>query len=414
MVKMNKELKDFLRPYWYSYNRAIISLKQLLVKPLKFLPYSSIDIGPPKGFHKSTLDWIDSLDPEIKQKSSYREIYPPHEICRIAPKTLEGQTIHWKFTREYNHQFSTTFVAEIPQGRVIFEAGFIIATDDKILADVSVEHRRTIQGHTLFSLWKLPPVYQITGKAVMLSTKGSDVYFHWMFEVLPRLELLRCSGIDFNDIDTFIFSTYHLPFQLETLKILEIPQPKIVTNRDRYHIQAEELIVPSWTGIPGHMPHWACDFLRRSFLTNACGKSLEPSPRIYISRAQCRHRQVCNEARVTEVLEKLGFKTVILESMSVVEQALLFSGAEVVVAPHGAGLSNLVFCQPGTKVIEFFSPNYVETHYWALSNQMELDYYYLIGKGKKPPEYKDPHWIWDDISIEIELLLKLTNIAGIN
>lgn len=43
---------------------------------------------------------------------------------------------------------------------------------------------------------------------------------------------------------------------------------------------------------------------------------------------------------------------VVLENMPLLDQIALFYGASCVVAQHGAGLSNILFCRPGTKVIE--------------------------------------------------------------
>ncbi|WP_442935781.1 glycosyltransferase family 61 protein [Nostoc sp.] len=62
-------------------------------------------------------------------------------------------------------------------------------------------------------------------------------------------------------------------------------------------------------------------------------------------------------------------------------QAKTLSNAEVIVAPHGAGLTNLIFCSQGTKVIEIFSPHYLNLTYWGLSNLMKLDYYYIISES---------------------------------
>jgi hypothetical protein len=59
----------------------------------------------------------------------------------------------------------------------------------------------------------------------------------------------------------------------------------------------------------------------------------------------------------------------------------IFNSAEVVIAPHGAGLSNLIFCNPGTKVIEIFHPNWMLPSFWMISHYMNLDYYFLLGKG---------------------------------
>jgi len=79
-------------------------------------------------------------------------------------------------------------------------------------------------------------------------------------------------------------------------------------------------------------------------------------------------------------LEPLGFQSVTLESLSVSAQAELLSSAEVVISPHGGGLTNLAFCRSGTKVIELFAPRYVYPCYWFLSNLAGLEYAYLVGK----------------------------------
>ncbi len=403
---MNRTLKDRLRPYWYAYNRALIPLKQLRVKPLTWISSSSLELGPPQGFYRTTRQWYDQLSPEDKQKSGYQEIHPAHTSQRKLPKTQSGD-IHWKFRQRETHHAQPTFVAQIPKGRVFGESGSILTPCDRLLGDISIEHRSTIEKHGLFTLWKLPAVHSLKGTAAVLSTQGSDVYFHWMFDVLPRLELLRLSGINFDDIDYFIFSSYHLPFQIQTLSQLGIPEHKIVTNRELTHIMADNLIVPSWASQPGEIPKWVCQFLRRTFLSTNNTNLSATLKKIYISRAKATHRKVINEEKLVDKLEEIGVESVILESKSMEEQTQCFASAHQIIGPHGAGLSNLVFCSPGTKVIEVFSPNYVETHYWVLSNALDLDYHYLIGEGEYPKEYQDPHWIWDDINLNLNHLFSL-------
>jgi tetratricopeptide (TPR) repeat protein len=72
---------------------------------------------------------------------------------------------------------------------------------------------------------------------------------------------------------------------------------------------------------------------------------------------------------------------VLLESMDLNEQIALFASAKVIVAPHGSGLTNIMFCKPGTKVIELMSPNYIRHYYWAISQQLNLEHYYITGKS---------------------------------
>jgi capsular polysaccharide biosynthesis protein len=86
------------------------------------------------------------------------------------------------------------------------------------------------------------------------------------------------------------------------------------------------------------------------------------------------------------------------------------------VAPHGAGLCNIVFCSPGTKVIEIFSPELVTLFYWKLSNQLGLDYYYMLGKGSAHSHAPDYPQSWDshaDIEVDLATLEESLDLAGI-
>ena len=73
--------------------------------------------------------------------------------------------------------------------------------------------------------------------------------------------------------------------------------------------------------------------------------------------------------------------TVFLEEMTLLEQIATFANAKTIVAPHGSGLTNLAFCSPNTKVVELFSPNYIRTDYWMISQQLMLQHYYLVGQN---------------------------------
>ena len=81
-------------------------------------------------------------------------------------------------------------------------------------------------------------------------------------------------------------------------------------------------------------------------------------------------------------LELLGFQRAILADMPIADQIALFRQAEIVVAPHGAGLAHIAWCKPGTKIIEFFpSPDgprgrvrNATYDYWLLSQLLGLAY----------------------------------------
>ncbi len=130
--------------------------------------------------------------------------------------------------------------------------------------------------------------------------------------------------------------------------------------------------------------------------------------RLYISRRKAKHRKVINDGDIEPYLQSLGFEPVLLESLTVAEQALAFQAAKIVVAPHGAGLTNLVFCRPDTVVIEIFSPSYINCCYWALSNWIGARYCFLLGSGER--EREDLFALGEDIHVDTNALEKVLQL----
>jgi len=85
-------------------------------------------------------------------------------------------------------------------------------------------------------------------------------------------------------------------------------------------------------------------------------------------------RKIHNLAQVEVFLSRYGFETVYLEGMSTRDQILLFQSAEFIIGPHGAGLSNLLFCEAGTKVIELSPESDIRPFFWMISDKLDLVY----------------------------------------
>ena len=238
-----------------------------------------------------------------------------------------------------------------------------------------------------------------------------------MFDILPRIELLRLSGIDLTSIDWFVINYSAKPFQKETLSWLEIPLEKVVSSDEASFIQAEELIAPSFPGYLDWVTFGTVKFLRQTFLTKVSMDGSKFGKKIYVSRARAQTRQVINEDAVTKFLSTLGFKTVYLEEMSILEQVALFANAEVVVSPHGSGLTNLVFCSPKTKVIELFSPYYTRTDYWVISQHLGLEHFYCLGENFNCPPLRNLMYqsaMAEDISVNLNSLELILKAAGVS
>jgi hypothetical protein len=105
-------------------------------------------------------------------------------------------------------------------------------------------------------------------------------------------------------------------------------------------------------------------------------------PRLYISRRGTKLRQITNEDEMIAGLKRLNFR--VLESRwdNHPQQLAAFSEAEVVVGVHGAGMSNIIFSSPGTRVLELFPNNHRKTSMLHLSAEHDLRHQPLFGSDE--------------------------------
>lgn len=291
---------------------------------------------------------------------------------------------------------TTYAVVAIPDGRVHTDNSAsvaILSPDNKLIGDVSFNYRRqkvvTPQENTIFlqNYFSRPMHYPGTVFSMLTGGAGLNNYFHWLVDTLPRLHLLNESGLK-NSVDRFLIPSYQYPYQQDSLNAFGISQDTIIEGRKHPHVTADILIASTAPrGKHSVIPEWICTFLRNSYLKSTAS-SLQSSPFIYVSRQDSAIRHVLNEEDLELLLASYGFQTVTLSKRSFSEQVNLFAHAKIVLAPHGAGLINLVFCQKHTSVIELFAQSYVKATYHDLSKKVGLDYYYLLCEGKQASTVK--------------------------
>jgi hypothetical protein len=86
-----------------------------------------------------------------------------------------------------------------------------------------------------------------------------------------------------------------------------------------------------------------------------------------------------------EVNSKLDINTKILENLKFEEQVRIFSQAEMVIAPHGAGITNIVFSNRNTDLIELV-PGYKTKNYLMYSEIAafkKINYYLIVDNSIK-------------------------------
>jgi len=187
----------------------------------------------------------------------------------------------------------------------------------------------------------------------------------------------------FDEIDYFLVPTYQFQYAKQYLDHLGIHKDKIIEEDDEPHIQADSLVFCSEIRREDHQPKWACDFLYTTFKSSF--NTTKREKLIYIARGDAaRSRKVVNEPELVALLKTFGFEVHFLSKLSVVDQARLFNSALMIVAVHGGGLSNLVYCEPGTKLLEIYPDKYVRHYFYDLCQKKDLVYDYLLCKSEKP------------------------------
>ena len=303
-----------------------------------------------------------------------RHVLPtPDVIGRTRAKRYQGGP----------HDTAAIDLLEFPGGTVLRLAGapVIVAADGVSVAeDVSSPFAPLMHSYNVNLAERVSEARHIRGRAlVVMSDIGDGNYCHWMLDELPRLALLQGR----TDV-TVVISAAPGPWRRETLGLFGFFGVRVVEVGPHEAVRADVLLVPSCTRDMQHPAHkasrWVLDVLRGSIdlpavaRLPAAGAETRPATRLYVGRGDSPTRKLLNEADLLNTLEPAGFVSVTMGGRSVREQVAMFARAEVIVALHGAALTNIAFCQPGTRLLEIFTPGRDTSAYGMIAGALGMPY----------------------------------------
>lgn len=362
------------------------------------------------GFHRDVWEWVASVSPGGDERIAPFDFGGSAEF--EVPKTIETE-IH-RYLMPYTHQPEGGYVAYIPNGRVWGPSGAILTSDGKLIFDLSQEYDKqlnrmlTVEEHPALYRQKAKKHRYLPGTAAVLTFCGSHNYFHWLYDVLPRLGMLRI--LNGSSSQTLVMNPNpHGSFVEDTLSMFGVSESSVIRTGDDMEIQADRLVVPSLM-MNSHYPPWATAIVRK-FMLPERDTTLHSPDRIFISRSKVSGRRLVNENEVIRYLEAHGFVPICLEDWTVAQQVQLFASAKAIVSPHGAGLANLAFCTKGTLVVEIFPIRHVVPTYWMISNHNKLDYYMMYGQDEGTTEERFSGLA--DFSVDLDRLEQTLRIAGL-
>lgn len=292
------------------------------------------------------------------------------------------------------YRFPAATLAAFPHARVAGAGVVVVTGDRRVLADsFSADHVLEGDGrflkrslavdldgarHTIPFVLHRPrgTVRRVEGPAVLVANHWQGNYHHWLVEVLPRLRAAL-------EEPALAAAPVLVPadgpaFQREALDLLGVdPARRLPFDGGEWDV--ERLYVPSPGSFAPHELRW----VRARALAG-----LEAPPGaaglLYVTRADATTRRVLNEAEVVGALQARGFEVVSLTGMPFREQVRRFAGARVVVGPHGAGLTNVLFAPPGAALVELTPADAVNHCFWLMANGLGLRYTFLGSAPQGP------------------------------
>lgn len=226
---------------------------------------------------------------------------------------------------------------------------------------------------------------------------GVHHYYHWSHDLIMGMR-----GVEaYLPVDTRLIVPEELSaFQTETLALLPLEDhPRIPFSRQGFwELENLYVITPRLkTQIDSSEPY---RWFRNAAMRRHEIREVKPTRRLYLTRRHDYHWRTTNEQDVEACLRRHGFETVAPAKLSFRDQVELFGQAELIVGT-GAGLFNMVFAPPGTKVLQFQEANRWVHALWTAASAMGFDYHYVLCDTVPNPNPRAPN---ADLSVPIDKL----------
>lgn len=283
---------------------------------------------------------------------------------------------------------------ELPESIVVGGVDFIFSKGKAIHHDMfePASHQCPGQnvGVTTFDRERLGLRLNLTQRAVHLKSgisligQCSQNYAHWLTETLPKLAMVD-TCIHYADFALLVDDGLH-PNIYESLELLNNSKRRVIKVSRWSAVTVENLVCLSSPGYERYVPQglsaraiapyvnrfssFALGLLRERAREATFGLDASSDSRAFYF-ARSRHsknvRQITNSDEIEALLKVRNISLCASDTLSFVEQIHTCQATDVLIAPIGAVLANMIFCRPGSRII-VLSPYYHEASYYYYSN----------------------------------------------
>jgi hypothetical protein len=232
------------------------------------------------------------------------------------------------------------------------------------------------------------------GRATWILERVYDNHSHWLTAHLPKLVLLRARG----GLGHVLLPRRLTPVMAASLRMLGLDPEGFPRFEPGGVLEVDELTAVQSDRFRPE--------LLRPVREALAPLGLEPRRRVFVSRARAQGRHLLEEETLWPALERRGFERVMMEEHDFAGQIRLMAETAILVAPHGAGLTNMMFCAPGAHVVEIADTAYPNPNFYALASAMGLNYWLVPAKG-----VGEGHPLELDLTVRPEAVLEAVDQA---
>lgn len=309
----------------------------------------------------------------------YRTVHPPAVATNALPanvprrEALPDDRGWWGYSmRDVPERPSgETWIATLPDATVVphvdAEGRYwpaILSCDGTAIAMREIRFRRA-HGQELRRARAAGRRPRRIARATWVTERVYDNYSHWLTAHLPKLLLLKDRG----ELGEVI-----LPRELKPAMEASLARVGIDPAQMR-RVPREEILSVGELTLVG-TDRFRPELLRRVREAAFEGRPrVAPHRRVYVSRARARFRRLRNEEEVWPILAARGFERVFMEDLDFDAQVQLMAETRVLVAPHGAGLTNMMFAPEETDVVEIAALSFPNPNFYAVAAAMGQRYH---------------------------------------
>lgn len=202
-------------------------------------------------------------------------------------------------------------------------------------------------------------------KGIFLGGNGSWNYYHWMIEILPKLQFLDQLPPKLRNFPILLSEEVKtIPTFFESLQTFSIENPIIYLKRQQNYCVKDLIYISAVNNLAFNVNNKTIidasfSFVRSSsllYLRNAFFSyyhdrttQLKSVEKIFLARKN-RNRSY-NQDEVFAALRPYGFIEIYMEDYTLIEQIHLFKNARFIVGPTGAAWTNIIFCSSNVKCL---------------------------------------------------------------